>query len=148
MILQKVWACDTVYSQRLGRIKIDPSQLEEIQEFVGVFFTLYMHTGFLSVAETQHHFAWFLICTFNNVCKVFDIKRWFDLEFKPTFVNDEDLVGCQYNDTVNLLFAESIDFYNRLEVHDGVIWGNELFYLRLGHFGQVLYLIYFAWLHL
>ena len=139
MILQKVWALDTVYSQRFGRIEIYPSQLQEIDEFAGIFFTLYVHTGFLPVAKTQHHFAWFLICAFNNVCKVFDIKRWFDLEFKATFVDDENLMGCQYNNTVNLLFTESIDFNNGLEVHDGVIWGNELFYLRLGDFRQVLY---------
>jgi hypothetical protein len=82
-----------------------------------------MHTRALLVAEKQHDFVRVALIL-NYKRQVADLETRLQFEVKHTFVDDEDVVRRQANRAVDLLLAELVDFYDRLEVHERLVVTN------------------------
>lgn len=48
---------DAIHFESLFRVKVDPSQLQKLKEFLPVAHHDHVHTAFLGVVEAQHHFG-------------------------------------------------------------------------------------------
>ena len=126
MILNKTRLRHPKDFQSLIRIEKGPPKFQKIKELLQVLLQNNMDTWFIFIAEAEHHLVGIRLCAPNDVTKDFYVKVRFDFQFEDAFVKYYNLVAWQDNYSVNILFAESVNLHDWLEIHYGMFRINEL----------------------
>lgn len=67
-----------------------------------------MHATFLFGVEAKHDFLGVFVLAFNDILKVLYFNVRFHFQLQTTFVDNNNLMSGQDNNSVNLLFPELV----------------------------------------